>query len=299
MEVVQPQAQTPVSGIAGEPALGAADRERAGFGDFLGEVSRETDYQIALSHDTLGELDATAQRGISAETAQARAEHDLLDLQARNAIDSEIQDSQGINRALQDKALRTLTAQTLAAKGTAHLAGIIQEAPTVPPLPPPASSFKVGTATATGGGFQLRPTCQVHLIDESVRGAYRQLCRIDQRLILVCPQPAVFSGTPPEMLHLFPNWWSAELACRLINDCRYTLEQVRPHFGEIEQVILFSNQPGVPMKPLCQTAQAVFHMGIPGAPPVAPLSPGEILPLCSILPPQDIGVVPCVNQPGG
>ncbi len=133
---------------------------------------------------------------------------------------------------------------------------------------PPPEIVAIGTGTQEptqslaglgGGGEQYRPICNVHLIDEAIRGAYVWLCRVSGGPVTVCPEPnSLVSGTI-QQIRRYPHWWNAELACRLVNDCLWPLEEVLSYSDAIDATQLYAGQGEINMQQFCSVLPNLFE----------------------------------------
>ncbi len=264
---------------------------RNSHGELLDFLTEETNAQIASAVDAHQSILSSARRGLQSELSQAKAEQGLMLDRAIGTVQGELQDGRAVQQALLSQAQRTLQSNVLAAQGAANLSGLTGFIKSLPaPAPPAASAVVLPPAGGSGQG-QLYGTCYVHLLDMALRQQYRALGErnsIDYAVYSINP-----ALRPPDVFvrYVFATWFAAELACRLMYECKYRFDQIRPKFPDFDKIILFSNQPGAVMKPMCAQAAILFGLG----PPIPAPQPGtsETLPLCSILPPQDVGIVPC------
>jgi len=130
-----------------------------------------------------------------------------------------------------------------------------------------------------GGQSQYRPICDVHLIDASIRQAYVWLCKIAGNLVTVCPEPISYVAGNVDKIRRYPHWFQAELACRLVNDCRWDLQEVLGYSDAIDAVQLHGNETGFQMQEFCSVLPRLFdewRVWIRNQSP-KPSKPGEVL----------------------
>jgi hypothetical protein len=96
-------------------------------------------------------------------------------------------------------------------------------------------------------------TCLVHKLPMEVRFIYRKLIGVGISTYFVVPVNSTPADYPAvaNYSRIFPNWWNAELACRLMTDCKFTFAHVFPYFPVIDNVQLASGPMLDWMKPLC------------------------------------------------
>lgn len=208
------------------------------LGPVIDELKQGTDHEIALASDAYQGIVDTMRGTIRAGLAESRGEQDLQIATARGAIDQEVDDASGTQRALLNSAHRQITAETLAAQGAANLFGLVQQPPAQPGAPP-----------VSGG------TCLVHLLPEPERGIYRELCGKGTQALVY---PLNSCRMSPTWVHTFPRWWMAELACRMVNDCHQTVDWVKKYAIVFEHVTLVG-QTLAGMGPICPNGPRVIE----------------------------------------
>ena len=117
----------------------------------------------------------------------------------------------------------------------------------------------LATGGGGGGGSGSWPyTCLVHLLPVSEQTYYRTLVQTATGEYTCSAYPLFPQGPAPTVIRSFPNWWNAELACRLISECGWTIQQMIPYWRAIDSVVLGINSLAKTLGPFCSTAQAIF-----------------------------------------
>lgn len=114
-----------------------------------------------------------------------------------------------------------------------------QITPLAPTIPPPPH---------IGG------TCLVHLLPDSQKVIYTDLCQFGGQALCM-PTDACPSGS---LIHRFPRWWQAELACRLMNECHQTKDWIIRYSIVIERVRISDGSQSF-LKPLCPQAPIMIE----------------------------------------
>lgn len=110
-------------------------------------------------------------------------------------------------------------------------------------------------------------TCWPHELLEAYRITYTVLVWTANQGYC-CMQPKVvadlIAGQVKSMapairdVHYFSKWWRAELACRLLRECRILEKDLRPYFDAIDQVQIYSGSGGVSPISLCAGAKQLW-----------------------------------------
>jgi hypothetical protein len=109
-----------------------------------------------------------------------------------------------------------------------------------------------------GGGNQWPYTCAVHLLPVSSQNYYLTLVQTSTGEY-ACSAYPLFTGSPPKaIIRQFPHWWNCELACRLLTDCGWSMQQLIPYWRPIDAVVLGTNSLAQLNGPFCNTAAAIF-----------------------------------------
>jgi hypothetical protein len=274
MDAIPKDAQSPLSGIPGATAVARPGAEYPGHNEAVDFFKEETDVQIADASDNYQSLLDTARRGLGGNISAAKAEQGLLVAVANGQIEGEVGDAAAIQRSLLDRATRVVTANTQSASGSYALSFPIDQGAestgavgTAPGISPPVP-------TQGGGPLNLGGQCLVHLLPTEQRSAWTTLGQLIDGSIWVFAGPLQGGTTPYKPIYRFHTWYAAELACRLGQDCGWSLEKLTPWFQIIDQVTLVTTDDTSYMGAFCGTAEnaltqfaASLKFSTPSVPP--------------------------------
>lgn len=99
--------------------------------------------------------------------------------------------------------------------------------------------------------------CQVHLLPDPLKALFRELCGAGNEAWVMEINSCRNS---PQWIYTFPNWWTAELACRLIQECGQSVDWVRRYVHVIERVQLAGPGQMAQLQPLCKEAVRAIEM---------------------------------------
>jgi hypothetical protein len=114
-------------------------------------------------------------------------------------------------------------------------------------------------STGGGGGAQWPYTCNVHLLPAGQQIYYKTLVQTVTGEY-ACSAYPLFTGNPPQaVIRQFPNWWNCELACRLITECGWTIQQMIPYWRPIDATVYGIVNRATMSGPFCSTAADIFN----------------------------------------
>ena len=141
-----------------------------------------------------------------------------------------------------------------------------------------------------GGGVNFcAHLCEVHRLDPNVIGDYDTLAIPPEGGYAVYPHGPLFceGDLPPKVIRVFPKWWQAELACRLLTECKMSIQDLIPRWRCIDNVLLAGGNLGPWMKRLCSNFIKACDewLALHDGPSTAkPLLPGELAGTTGVLP---------------
>jgi hypothetical protein len=128
------------------------------------------------------------------------------------------------------------------------------------PIQQTTSQLDVGGGGIGSEGCPL--TCTPHTLPEAFRQPMLLVVQSPQTLeyscaSILCPLPTAFvisEGVvkPYHVAFTMTHWYQSELFCRLMRDCGWTEEELRPYLHLITDLVLYSGQPGLQQHKLCE-----------------------------------------------